>query len=57
VANLYVGAQIVVDAGAPREAITLTAVDPVGVTITAVFANTHASGVTLSGAPFQTNTD
>lgn len=51
--NMYVGAQLVVDSGTPREAITLTAVTP-GVSITAVFAKTHLSGAILSGATFPT---
>lgn len=51
--NLYVGAQLVVDTGANREPITIIAITP-GVDITANFAETHSTGVILSGATFPT---
>ena len=56
---LYDGAQLVVDTGTNAEVITITAFNPVGLTITANFAKTHASGVSVSGAtfPIQQGTD
>jgi hypothetical protein len=56
VSACYVGAQLVIDTGLPQEIITLTAVDPTSTppTITATFANPHASGVQVWGATFPT---
>lgn len=51
-ANIYAGAQLVVDSGTPREAITVISVG--AGSITANFANAHNSGVILSGATFPT---
>ena len=50
VAGLFVGEQLMVDAGANQETVTVT-VDPVAKQITATFANTHAAGapITVSG--------
>jgi hypothetical protein len=49
--GLYVGAVLLVNrGGSTQEVITLTAV--AGGTITAVFANTHASGEAVTGATF-----
>jgi type II secretory pathway pseudopilin PulG len=49
--GMFVGENLVIDAGAVRETVTLTAVDLVGDTITADFANAHAAGapVTVHG--------
>ena len=51
---VYVGAMLVCDTGTNAEVITLTDFDPVAGTITAVFANLHASGAALTGATFPT---
>lgn len=50
---IYVGCQLVCDVGAKAEVITVTAVapDPTN-TITAVFAFSHSSGASLTGATF-----
>lgn len=49
---IYVGAQLVIDSGVNAEVITITAVDTTLNTITAVFAETHLTGVILWGATF-----
>lgn len=49
--GMFVGEQLVIDAGPLRETVTLTAVDPIGNTITGNFRNVHAAGapVTVHG--------
>jgi len=51
-AGMFIGEQLVIDAGANQETVTLASVDTTANLITAVFNNTHASGapVTVSGA-------
>src|ERR1039458_1552178 len=49
---IYAGAQVVVDAGASAEIVTITAFAFSPASITAVFANTHANGASLMGAAF-----
>jgi prepilin-type N-terminal cleavage/methylation domain-containing protein len=43
--SMFVGEQVLIDAGATEEEVTLTAVT--ATTITAIFANTHASGAPI----------
>lgn len=52
IAGMYVGAQLIVGSGASQEIVALTALDPVAVTLTAVFAQTHNSGESVQGATF-----
>src|SRR6185312_862290 len=52
VTGMYVGAQVVVGSGNDQEIVSLTAVDPVGVTLSAVFANSHPAGEAVEGATF-----
>ena len=48
VSGMFVGEQVVIDAGDnQQETVTLTAVDPVGKQITAVFANAHNANVPI----------
>ena len=51
-AGMFIGEQLVIDAGANQETVALGNVDTAANLITAVFNNTHASGapVTVSGA-------
>jgi len=50
-AGMFIGEQLVIDAGANLETVTLASVDTAANLITAVFNNTHASGapVTVAG--------
>lgn len=50
-AGMFVGEQLVIDAGSNQEMVALTSVSPIGNTITATFANAHAAGaaVTVQG--------
>src|SRR5579862_9840911 len=45
--GLFVGEQLVIDAGASEETVTLTAVTASPAAITAVFINTHSSGAAI----------
>lgn len=49
-AGLFVGEEILVDAGANQEAVALTAVDAGGLQITGVFTGNHAAGAVLTAA-------
>jgi hypothetical protein len=46
-AGMFVGEQLVIDAGANEETVTLTAVTASPASITAVFVNTHSSGAAV----------
>jgi len=46
--GMFVGERLVIDAGPLRETVTLTAVDPIGNTITGRFRNNHAAGAPIT---------